>query len=168
MPTNLKASIKVAIVAAFSSSLDLSTPEDQLTYSKNTALANGTSAAQADLIFHDQRSLADSATEELDLSGSLFDAFGNLLAFATIKAIFVVNTSSEQTLTIGGAAANAFAAIFGDATDTLKVPPGGALCLTAPGSGFPVTAASADLLKFANGAEGSALVYKIVLIGTST
>ena len=51
MPTNLKASIKVAIVAAFSSSLDLSTPEDQLTYSKNTALANGTSAAQADLIF---------------------------------------------------------------------------------------------------------------------
>jgi hypothetical protein len=85
-----------------------------------------------------------------------------------VKAMMFQNTSTDQTLTIGGAAANQFINWVGDASDTIKIPPGGFFLLVAPDDGFDVTAGTGDQLKVANGGAGSATDYYVWLIGTSS
>ncbi len=80
--------------------------------------------------------------------------------------MLIKNLSTTQTLTIGGAAANAWAAWFGAANDVVKIGPGGWLAFGEP-VGFAVTADTGDLLKIANGAAGDPADYIIAIIGTS-
>lgn len=145
---------------------DLSSTKDRVELAVSQAFAHGTGNYQADLIFHDKRTLGDGASENLDLAGSLTDVFGTTLTFAKIKAIIIQNLSTVQTLTVGGAAANAFINWVGDATDKINLPPGGAFCLMAPLAGFAVTADTGDILKIANSA-GDPVDYNIWIIGTS-
>ena len=71
------------------SSLDLSTAQDPVLVALLSTLANGTGSGQASQVFTDTRTLAGSATEDLDLAGSLTNAFGTTLTFTKIKAIIV-------------------------------------------------------------------------------
>lgn len=132
------------------------------------ALASGTGANQADLMFADQRTLSASATENLDLAGGLTDAFGTTLTFAKIKAIMVrAAPGNTNDVVIGGAASNAFVGPFGGTTPTVAVKPGGFLLLFAPATGWTVTASTGDILKVANSSSGTSVTYDVVLIGTS-
>lgn len=127
----------------------------------------GVGAGQANLMFADRRTLAASANEDLDLVGSLLDPFGAVLNFARVKAIIIVAAAANTNkVVIGGAAANAFVGPFGGATEKLSIDPGGMLVLaTRTAAGWPVTAATADLLRIANGAAGSPVTYEIIIIG---
>ena len=144
---------------------DLSQPVDSLSYQWWTELADGTAAGQANARVTDRRTLAGSATENLDLSGGLTDPFGAPLLFTAVKAIQVSAAAANAgAITIGGAASNAFVGPFGASTHTLSVPPGATVLLVHPGAGWPVTAGTADLLKVANG-SASASVYDVIIVG---
>lgn len=131
-------------------------------------LTPGTSSGNADLIFMDTRTLAASATENLDLAGSLTDPLGATLTFVTIKAIYVKAASANtNNVVVGGAGSNTLLGIFSDATDKIVVKPGGVFMWVAPATGATVTASTGDILLVANSSSGSSVTYDIVIIGTS-
>lgn len=166
MATTLTSKLKLILTHTFQNSLDLSAPIDDLRLDLSDELAQGTATDQADQVWHDRRTLVG-VTENLDLAGALTNAFGSTITFVTLKALVLHNRTltTAATLTVGGAAANAFATPFGAATDKIIVQPDGLLLLWAPRTGYAVTAATGDILKLD---PGSATVeYDIYLLGTT-
>jgi hypothetical protein len=164
----LKATIRAAIAAELIGSADLGENEFSLPFAADIPLLNGTGANQADRIFADKRTLAASASEDLDLSGVLTDPLGAVLTFGKVKAILVrADKANTNDVILGGASTNPFVGPFGGATHTVSVPPGGAALFVAPGAGWLVAAGSGDLLKIANSGAGTGVTYDIVIIGTS-
>lgn len=153
-----------------SSAFDFTTPSAAFGRAYQVLLANGTGAGQADRIFHDQRTLAASATEDLDLAGVLTDSFGATVTFVRIKGLLVAaSAANTNNVVLGAAAANPWATLLG-ATGTLIVRPGTVLALfagQADATGYAVTAGTGDLLKIANSAGGTGVTYDIALLGAS-
>ena len=165
---SLTTTIKTIVTADYQGSNDLGTPKFPLNYNINSALATGTGASQADLLFSDQRTLSASGTEDLDLAGSLTDPLGATLTFVKIKAIIIKAASGNTNdVEVKPATSNGFTGPFNDASDTLVIPAGGMIALTAPVSGWAVTAGTGDLLTITNGSSGTSVTYDIILIGTS-
>jgi hypothetical protein len=132
-------------------------------------LSQGTGASQADLIYSAERTIAASGSENLDLSGTtLLDPAGTALAFVKVKAILIrAAAANTNNVVVGNHATAAFQGPFDALTDTISIPPGGFFMVTAPVSGWAVTATTADLLKIANSSSGTSVTYDIVIIGTS-
>lgn len=142
---------------------DLATGTVPMSLIPSLTFTSGTAANQVNVLWADTRTLA-ATTEDLDLAGVLAATFGGTVTLARVKGLYVRNTHATATLTIGGAASNAFLTPFGDATDKLKVAPGGFVLLAAPlAAGYAVTAATGDILKVDAGA--STIVYDIALVG---
>lgn len=166
MPLNTK--LLVDLDADYTSALDLSTTQNHLDFTRSLLLATGTAASQADKVWHDERTLTASSSEDLDLSGSLVDAFGVTLTFARVKGLIVAAASGNTNDVVLGNVTNGVVAWFGAATHTIKVKPGGLLALFAPdATAYPITAATADLLHVANSGAGTSVTYDIVVIGAS-
>ena len=145
------------------------TIKDHNTFTKVDTLASGTGVDSADLLWHDVRTLAGSATEDLDIAGGITDSFGAAVTFARVRGLIISNqtTSAGIILEVGGAASNEWYAWAGAAGDKAKVGPDGVLYLWNPSAaGVAVTAGSADTLKIAN-TGGSTVTYQIVIIGAS-
>lgn len=159
--------LNLSLVSTLTNPLDLGTPASLLSYSKSLSLASGTGANQANQIFHDQRTLDASASEDLDLSGSLTNAFGASVVFTKLKAIIIFAAAANtNNVLVGGASATQVASIFSAVNDVLVIRPGGLFVLTAPDlTGMAVAGGTADLLKIANSSSGTAVTYDIVLIG---
>jgi hypothetical protein len=136
----------------------------------STILANGVGAGQADRRYHKTRTLAASATEDLDLAGVLTDVYGAVLTFARVKALIVAAAAANaNNVIVGGAAATQFLSWVGAATHTVTVRPGGVLALIA-GVGDSVgyvAGAGADFLRIGNGGAGTSVTYDITVIGCS-
>jgi hypothetical protein len=150
--------------------LDLTTVADELNFRRGVHLEDGTAAGKADRVFHDRRTLAASATEDLDLAGVLTDAFGASLTFVKVKGLFIAaDITNTNNVVIGGAATNPWAALLG-ATGTATLRPGasmGVMAGPADATAYTVTGGSGDLLKAANSGAGTSVTYDIVIIGTS-
>lgn len=167
----LESSMLVQVKADLtSSSFDFTTPSAGLSRAYQVLLANGTAAGQADQIWHDQRTLAASATEDLDLAGVLVNALGATVTFARIKGLLVAAAAGNtNNVVVGAAATNAWATLL-NATGTLTLRPGDlvvAMAGQANATGWAVTAGTGDLLKVANSAGGSSVIYDIVLLGVT-
>jgi hypothetical protein len=165
----LYTTIQVGVNALLSGSSDLgatSTPQN-LSYAKT--LTSGTATGQADLVWGDLNTLAASTNTDIDLAGSLTGPLGGTVTFARVKCIMITaDEGNTNNVILGAAATNAFVGPFGAATHTIAVQPGGSVTLTAPGTtGWPVTAATADLLRVANSGAGSTVTYKILIVGAS-
>lgn len=149
---------------------DLSTPSDDLSWRRAVALATGTGVGKADKRFTDTRTLAASATEDLDLAGVLLDAFGAAITFARVKGLFIsAAAANTNNVIVGAASATAWAALLG-ATGTITIRPGttvGVMAGAADATGYVVAAGSTDLLKVANSAAGTSVTYDILIIGAS-
>ena len=162
----LRSSLRIA--GEFVNGLDLGEAKYPIQFAIDHALANGTGNNQANAAFTDARSIAASSSEELDLAGVLAEAFGATLNFTKVKLLAIVaDDGNTNDVIVGGAAANAFAAPFGDATDAVKVGPGGTLVLVSPKGGYTVTGGTADKLKIANSGSGTAVGYKILIVGVA-
>lgn len=147
-----------------------STPQLPVAYAQSIGLGQGTGSGQADKLWiSGGRTLAGSANEDLDLAGTLTDAFGATFTLARVKGIIIASAAANTNdVVLGGAAANGFISWVGSATDKVKVKPGGVLALFAPdATAYPVTAATADLLRVTNGAAGTSITYDIAVIGSS-
>jgi hypothetical protein len=130
---------------------------------------NGVAVSQADLQWVVSRTLAGGASEEIDLSAGLNDAFNQPLAFAEICAIVITtDAENEGNLEVGGAAAEAWVGIFGAATDKIKIPPAGMFAIgTAGDKGIGAVDAGSNTLKFLNPSATVALDYTIAILGRS-
>jgi hypothetical protein len=166
---SLTSSVNVQFSSLLTSALDFSTPSSQADISQHYPLTSGTGANQADKVWTDQRTLAASATENLDLAGVLTDAFGATLTFVKVKAILVRAASGNTNdVLVGGHASAAFVNWVSDATDVIVVKPGGLFLLVAPNAaGYGVTATTGDLLKVTNSAGTTGVTYDIAILGTS-
>ncbi|MEU2120004.1 hypothetical protein ABZ567_31205 [Streptomyces sp. NPDC016459] len=162
--------IGVSVSANLTKAGDLSTAADPLSWRRGLHLESGTGAGKADLRFADTRTLAASATEDLDLAGVLTDAFGAALTFVRIKGLLIsAAAANTNNVVIGAAAGSPWAALL-NATGTLTLRPGATVALTtgaADAVTYAVAAGTADLLKVANSSGGTPVSYDIVVIGAS-
>lgn len=160
--------IKLSLASVLTSALDLQTRTAPLNITKSVSLTNGTGANQANQVWADQRTIAASATDSIDLAGSLTDAFGAALTFARVKAVLVQAASTNvNNVNVTRPASNG-APLFLAAGDGIPVRPGGLFLWVAPDvTGVAVTAGTGDLLDVVNSAAGSSVVYDIVVIGAS-
>lgn len=161
--------IELKTKATLTDANDLATATDPLDLTDLFKWVDGTGADQADLLFHDTRTLAASAAEDLDLAGVLADTFGTTLTFARIKAILIRAASGNtNNVLVGGKSTNAFINWVADATDEIVVRPGGLFLLVAPdATAYAVTAATGDILEVTNSGAGTSVTYDVVLIGAS-
>lgn len=159
--------LRVLAASTQTNPLDLAIGRLPLDLDISIPLGSGTGANQASILWSDQRTLAASATEDLDLAGVLLDAFGSTVTFARVKAIIVrAAAANSNVVVVGGAASNGLVGWVADPTDKINVRPGGAFALFAPdATAYPVTAGTGDLLRIGNGGAGTSVTYDIVLIG---
>ncbi|MEU3161973.1 hypothetical protein ACPCAJ_21050 [Streptomyces griseoincarnatus] len=162
--------LAVAAHAELSSSLDLGTSKAPQSLKRSMSLGNGTGAGNADRVFSDRRTLAASASEDLDLAGVLLDAFGAAITFARVKGLVIAAAAgNSNNVVVGAASSNAWATLLG-ATHTLTLRPGAFVAVgtgAADATGYAVTASTGDLLKVANSGAGSSVTYDIHIIGCS-
>lgn len=132
-------------------------------------LASGTAANQADIFWGDKRTLAASASEDIDLSGTLVDAFGNTVAAVDVVAFLIVADNSNTNDVVISPGASAGAPILGGTSPTVPVKPGGVFLLACgvAGGQFAVTATTADIVTVTNGGAGTPVTYSIAVIGRS-
>ena len=90
---SLSGKVNVLLNLTHTKALDLDTLQDTISETRGAAFTSGTGANQADIIFHDRRTLADNANETLNLydSGSLLDAFGDLQLARIVHPVHVVH-----------------------------------------------------------------------------
>lgn len=164
----LTATISAKINATQTSANDLGTPtfEADLAFAKR--LTSGTGADQADLMFCDERTLAASATEDLDLAGALADAFGATLTMVEVVAILITASAANTNNVIVGDATSPVP-LFGGTNPTFSVKPGGVFLVVAPNAAglFTVGAGTTDDLKITNSSSGTSVTYKIMILGRS-
>jgi hypothetical protein len=150
--------------------VDLGPAQRRASISSAVTLVDGFATGQADRVFADARTLAASATEDLDLSGALTDAFGATQVFARVKAIFVkAHSDNTNNVNVTRPASNGFP-LFLAAGDGVGLRPGetfGLLCAETDAVGHAVTAATGDLLTITNSGAGTSVTYDIIVIGAS-
>lgn len=165
MPLALTAA--VSLNGRYDKAAGLEAPASQLAINLAATFADGAGLNQASVFYSASRTLAASATENLDLNGTtLFDSFGAALALTKIKGLIIQARASNTTdLTIGNIA-NGLATIFGAATQSFTLQPGEIFAkLTPSAAGYVVTPTTADLLRVAN-AAGASATYDIIIFGS--
>lgn len=165
MVAGVTASISVNIQAVQAGTGDLGTPRAPVNVNALLQLVAGTDTTQkADILFADTRTLAASATENLDLAGVLAGALGGTITAAEVVAIYVKAAAENTNNVVAfGAASNAFNGPLSGTTPKLTLAPGDFALLTSK-SGWGVTAGTGDLLLVANSAAGTSVAYDIVII----
>ncbi|MFM9777091.1 hypothetical protein [Streptomyces scabiei] len=164
----LSTNLRLNLQSTLSSALDLVTSRAPMTYESTIDLASGVGANQADKIFADTRTLAASATEDLDLAGVLSDPLGAALTFARIKAVLVKAASGNTNSVQVTRPASNGVPLFLAAGDGLSVRPGGLFLWVAPdATGVAVTAGTGDLLTLTNSAGSTSVTYDVIIIGAS-
>lgn len=159
--------LKLTLASTQTSSLDLVSRSAPLSIAKSIALTNGTGANQADLVWSDQRTVTASATDSVDLAGSLTDAFGAALTFTRIK-VLVVQAAATNTNNVNVTRPANGAPLFLASGDGIAVRPGGLFVWAcSDATGVAVTAGTGDLLDFVNSGAGSSVTYDVVIIGAS-
>lgn len=163
----LTATIKASIAGSHTSALDLGTAEMPFNVAKAIALASGVGADQCDVLFSDTRTLAASATENLDVAGALTNAFGTAV-FARVKAILVIaDAGNINDVQVTRPASNGLP-FFMAAGDGFSVGPGDVMLLTRrSAAGWVVTAGTGDLITVTNSAGSTSVTYSIVVLGAS-
>ena len=159
----LNGRINLTVDATLTRALDLTTARDALRYVLDEPFTDGSGDGQAQYIWHDQRTIATSANDDLDLAGVLTDAFGQAIMFAKVRALLIRNRSAVATLTVGPAAASGVTGFLG----TGEVLPVGAtkLLVCNKAASWTITAGSADKIRITNNSAVAVASYDIVVVG---
>lgn len=170
MADTLALDIRGSLTWLFQESLDLTTVSDASKLEYDVNLADGTGDSQADKLWHDERTLAASANDDLDLTSLATTLFGSAvtIALAKVKALLLVNTATTAglDLLVGAAASQEWSGPFGSAGDQVRVPADSCLLLVNKKSGWAVADGSADTLRIHN-PSGAPITFKIAIVGTS-
>jgi hypothetical protein len=170
MADTLTSQIKACLAWNFQDTLDASIVKDEAQLLYDRTFLDGVAADQADKVWHDFRTLAVAANDDLDLNALTNSIFGSTVTinFAKIKCILIVNmaTAAGDDLLVGGAAAQPWSAWAGAADDRVRVPADSCLLFSNRKSGWTVTNGASDTLRIANAGTGS-ITYRIAVLGTS-
>lgn len=125
---------------------------------------SGTGSNQVNVRYQATRTVAATTNDDLDLSGSLTDVFGNSIVMTAMKSLHIYNQSATYTFNVGAAGTNPISTLFANTSDILVIPPSGGFSIFAPLAGFGITGGSADALRVRNTGAASA-DYIIVVEG---
>lgn len=164
----LSGSIKVTSNFAQTKTADGQSASNAITQALAIAFTDGVAAGNANRIWQDTRTLAASATEDLDFSGSLTDIYGDAVVFADIRAILITaDSTNTNNVNVQRASANGLL-LFLAASDGFAVRPGGAALWMCPdATGVAVAAGTADLLTITNSSSGTGVTYTITVVGAN-
>jgi hypothetical protein len=150
---------------------DNTTATAKIQHALSLTFTDGNAAGNADRIWTDTRTLAASASESLDFSGSLTNVYGDTAIFADVRAILVTAASGNTNnvnVTRDTTSPESGLPLFLASGDGLAVRPGGFLAVACPdATGYPVTAATADRITFTNSAGSTEVTYTVTVIGSS-
>lgn len=165
----LSAVIKSSVAITQTGVGDVESATSQVNESSALTYSDGSGAGQANVQWSDDRTIAASGSENLDLAGSLANLLGTAV-FARVKYIKIVaNANNTNKVTFSQPASNGLAGIFLAAGDGVSIPPGGKFEWGDPGAtGVAVTAGTGDLLTVANSGGGTSVTYRIIIIGASS
>lgn len=171
MPDTLAIDLNARVAWLFQESLDLSTVTDNSNLEYKKSLSDGAGADQADKIWHDTRTLAAGASDDLDLTALANTVYGSTVTInlAKVAAILLVNTSSVagDKLWLDSSVANAYTGPFaGSATSKVEIGADSPLLLVAKKDTFGATSAGNRVLRVTNPGSNS-VTYKIVVLGRS-
>jgi hypothetical protein len=168
MAVSVTSRIVLDVQSTKTNPLDLESPISQLSYRKVWDFANGSGANQANKSFSDQRTLAISTAEDIDLAGVLVDSMGTTLTFSRIVAVIIAASSANtNTVDVKPGAATGFVSWCNAAADKVKIRPGGVMVLIAPdATGYATAAGATDLLNIGNGGAGTTVSYDLLIVGS--
>jgi hypothetical protein len=144
---------------------DLDTSVARLLKTFGWTLVGGTGSGKVDKAWSDERTLAASANEDIDVSGSLTGVFG-AFAPAKLKAVVVYALPTNTNSVIVSRPAANGVPFLDAASDAVTLTPGSVLCATNL-TGWTVTAGTGDLINIANSAGTTGVTYRIALLGAS-
>lgn len=124
--TTLKTNIAFELAAQFAVGLDLQAVTAPAAMKRRFAFTDGGGAVAntANRIWTDRRTLAASATENLDLAGGLTDAFGSAITFARVRALIVAAAlGNTNNVVVGGDATSTFLTWVGTEASSVVVRP---------------------------------------------
>lgn len=129
-------------------------------------MTNGTTANKADKPFHDDRSLAGSANEDLDLT-TLTDAHGVALGAAEVALIMITcPTTNGAAMRITPGSSNGWTAILGGTSPQIDILPGACFVYAVPPAAALAVSGSDKVLNVAN-QDGSTGTYTITVLARS-
>lgn len=158
-----KANVQLSIRSTLSKTRDLTEPKDILDITRSIAIPNEV----ADKRFDDEIELSAGGSTTLDLQSLGDDALGTAISLTSVNVFYIENLGEEDDhiLEVGGAASNAWVAIFDDVSDISKVQPTGKKLLVAPDThGYVVSGTSKNLKVLNPGA--TAAKFRITIIGS--
>jgi hypothetical protein len=163
------ADIRLSVSGQQTNPLDLGTAVLPFADSSIVSLLSGVGVGQADRVFTDQRTLAPSATEDLDLAGVLLDPWGQAITFAKIKALILkAAAGNTNNVNLSRPAGATGVPLFTAVSGGIVIPPGFCFAWFGSGAGVVVTPATGDLITLTNAAAGTPVTYDVVILGTST
>jgi len=168
MAETLSAEIKSSLVWLFQDTLGLTTIADASRLEYDAPLTDGAGGGQANSLWHDLRTVAVSAHDDLSLAALPQMIFGNSVSIdlVAVKALLIVNTETTagEDLLVGAAASSPWSAPFGGAGHQVRVPADSCLLLVNKTAGWTVASGSSETLRVANAGTGP-IDYKIVIVG---
>jgi hypothetical protein len=128
-------------------------------------LVDGSGSGQVNKQYADSVSVSQSTNTDIDLSGSLSQAFGAVV-FTAVKALLIVaGDSNPGNLTVFGGT-NPFLGPLSGTTPAVVLAAGQALLFTkTDATGWAVTNATNDTLRVASAATSGTYTYDIVVLG---
>jgi hypothetical protein len=148
---------------SLSASAGISGAVSSIALRAGTARAQGTSGGQVDKVFAAALSIGETPVD-YDLAGgsNVKDPASQAdQTFTKLHGFTVTNTHATQNLVIGGDANSV--PIFGAATHTIAIGPGGVFTWDFGGDGVTVTAGTGDILQIVG--SGAATTGRLVLWG---
>lgn len=178
MAESLTATALAQLIWTLTNPLDQSTPTDTKTLTITAgSFTSGTGLNQVNQLWHDRRTLASSASENIDLYdfGPSNDSLGIALTQVKLKVLCIYNRilTAGENLKIGGEGSGAswqsFFQVSGSASDTAGgiLGPGGLFLIVNPSlAAYTVADTSNHLLKITNSGSGG-IDYDIIVMGTN-
>lgn len=160
----VRANVILTIDATLTGAADLGSLKQRVNISEVLDLIEGTDAInKANILFQDTRTLAASASEDIDLAGALSDAFGASITAAELVLLYVkAHSGNTNNVNVTRPASNGVP-IFLAASDGMPVKPGQFLLITDE-AGIAVAAGNGDLITITNSAGSTSVTYDIVVI----
>jgi hypothetical protein len=158
--------ISLRVRSRLTGTSDLASVSSELDKPYSVTLGNGTGLGQANNAWHDRRTLAGGANEDLDMAGGLTNALGVALVFTKIKSItFYSDPANTANFTISRPATNGLP-LFAAAGDAFVLTPGDVFQLTNRSlAGIAVTAGTGDLINVAVAAAAVGQSYEVIIQG---
>jgi hypothetical protein len=170
MADTLALNVKASLDWLFKETLDLSIVSDAARLEYSGTVGDGVAADQCDKVWHDERTVAAGANDDLDLTALVTSLFGSnvTINFVKLKWLLVVykSTTSGVKLRLDSSVTNGFTGAFGDsATSKIEIGADSPLLTGRKKDGWTVDATHKVLR--VNNPGASAITYRIVIAGTS-